>query len=168
MSYKQKRSSSMGLNKCRCRNNDYDEEKCYEINPYQRRSPIKNNYQNEIVNFFPMNIFEKVGKGEINVGFVQTNIKHPDGRNEFTYRVDISKNNPRKIINTYTETKTVKKKDFDIQTQTKSYQTGLIFKDTHYYETQKVIPKVVSQKYQRTVTQYSDGTSNYGDWRPIN
>ena len=167
MSNKQRRSSSMSTYK---RNDfdDYNEENCYEINPYYNKSPIKNNYGITNYNdFFQKNIFDKVEKGELNIGFVNTKIQHPDGKIEFQSRIDISKNNPRKIVNRFKETRTDQVKDFEIKTLTKSYQTALIFKDTHYYDTQKIIPKISYNKYQRTVTKYSDGTTNYGDWRQI-
>ena len=169
MSNKQRRSSSMSTYK---KNDfdDYNEENSYEKNPYYNNSPIKNNYQYGITNYnncFNKNIFDKVEKGELNVGFTNTKIQHPDGRVEFQSRIDIFKNRPRTITKTFNQTRVEKIRDFKIETQTKSFKTGLIFKDTHYYDTQKVIPKDTYNKYQRTVTKYSDGTTNYGDWRLI-
>ena len=167
MSNKHRRCSSMSTYK----KNDFDnynEENCYEKNPYYNNSPIKYNYGIANYNdFFQKNIFDKVEKGELNFGIVNTRIQHPDGKIEFQSRIDIFKNQPRKIVDRFSETRIDKVKDFEIQTQTKSYKTGLIFKDTHYYDTQTVIPKISYNKYQRTVTKYSDGTSNYGDWRQI-
>ena len=73
----------------------------------------------------------------------------------------------KKIEKILTEIKCETKKDFKIQTEQKSFKTGLIFKDTHYYTTQKVIPSEKEVKFERTVTYYTDGTINYGDWREI-
>ena len=154
----------------RVRQDDYNEENNYQINKYYNKSPSKNNYQNGIINYnggFPSSLFDMVQKGEFNVNVSQKKIHHPDGRIEFQSNIGISKNKPRSVVNTYNETKTEVKKDFDIINQTKSYQTGLIFKDTHYYETQKVIPRNTYEKYVRSVSQYDDGTYNYGDWRKV-
>ena len=173
MSNKQKRSSSMCPNMNRGRRNDYDdfnEDKSYEKNPYYSKSPVKNNYQHEITNYngyFPNDLFDKVQKGELSANFVQTKIQHPDGRIEFQSRIDISKNHPKKIINTYDEKKVDVTTDFILEPQLKSYKTGIIFKDTHFYETLNIIPITIHKIYQRTVTQYNDGTSDYGDWRQI-
>lgn len=73
--------------------------------------------------------------------------------------------NQRKVKEIRTEKKTEIIKDYDIKNNLKSFQTGLIFKDTHYYETQRVIPKNRKVEYKRDVTYYTDGSVNYGDWR---
>ena len=77
------------------------------------------------------------------------------------------KTNERKIIDVKKETRNILIKDYKIEYQTKSFKTGIIFKDTHYYQIQKVIPLDHYQKQERTVTYYSDGTISYGDWRNI-
>ena len=73
----------------------------------------------------------------------------------------------KKIEKIVTEKKCETKKDFQIKTEQKSFQTGLIFKKTHYYTTEKVIPSEKEINYERTVTYYNDGTINYGDWREV-
>ncbi len=168
MTNKPRRSSSMCSNINKGKRNDFDdcdENKCYEMNPYYSKSPIKNNYEFGITNYD--GFFNEIQKRNIKVGIIKSTIQHPDGRIEYQSRMDISKDNPRRIINTYNETKIDRIKDFDIKTETKSYKTGLIFKDTHYYDTQKIIPKFYNKQYQRTVTHYNDGTFNYGDWWQI-
>ena len=47
----------------------------------------------------------------------------------------------RKVIDVSTETKIEEQNDYEIVTVKQSFETGLIFKDTHYIDTQKVIPK---------------------------
>ena len=133
---------------------------------------VKNPYYNEYnygyapvkYNDFFSNCLDKKG---YNLKLTQSRIDHPDGRVEFQSSINVSKNKPREIVNSFTQNKRELVKDFDIINQTKSYKTGIIFKDTHYYETQKVIPKNYYVNYERTVDQYDDGTKNYGDWRQI-
>ena len=60
-----------------------------------------------------------------------------------------------------------RRKDYEIQSETKYFKTGIIFKDKHYYETQKVIPKDYYVRFERTVNEYSYVTKNYGEWREI-
>ena len=73
----------------------------------------------------------------------------------------------RTIEKIITETKKEIKKDYKIESKTKSYKTGLIFKDTHYYETQETTPIEKEELYERTVTYYKDGIINYGEWRLV-
>ena len=136
---------------------------------------VKNQYYNEYnYGYSPYNYdkffssLDCYGKKGYNVHLSQSKINHPDGRVEYQSSIDFSKNEPRKVVKSFTQNKRELKKDYDIINQTKSYQTGLIFKDTHYYETQKVVPKNYYVNYERTVDQYNDGTKNYGDWRQIN
>ena len=84
-------------------------------------------------------------------------------------RIEIPKpvESGKKIVKIVTEKKCETKKDFQIKTEQKSFETGLIFKDTHYYTTEKVIPSEKEINYERTVTYYNDGTINYGDWREV-
>ena len=63
------------------------------------------------------------------------------------------------------QAKTELKKDFDLINQTKSYETGIIFKDTHYYNIQRVIPKDYYVNNEIIVEEYNDNTINYGDWK---
>ena len=168
-----RRNASMFFNPYRSKTIDFDddEEECYDITPYSNKSFQNNKYEKEIVNYnggFPKNFFNMMENHGYNCDLVQTRIRHPDGRIEIQSKIGFSKNRPRKIINTYQETKTEVKKDYDIQTYTNSFQTGLIFKKKHYYETQRVIPKQINEYYQRTVTEYDDGSLSYGDWRRIN
>ena len=135
---------------------------------------VKNPYYNEYnYGYAPVkyddfiSCFDNLGKKGYNFNLIQSKINHPDGRVEYQSSFNLSKNEPRKIVKSFTQKKRELVKDFDIINQTKSYETGLIFKDTHYYETQKVVPKSHYVKYERTVDQYSDGTRNYGDWRQI-
>lgn len=135
---------------------------------------VKNPYYNEYnYGYAPVkyddfiSCFDNLGKKGYNFNLIQSKINHPDGRVEYQSSFNLSKNEPRKIVKSFTQEKRELVKDFDIINQTKSYETGLIFKDTHYYETQKVVPKSHYVKYERTVDQYSDGTRNYGDWRQI-
>jgi WD40 repeat protein len=78
-----------------------------------------------------------------------------------------NKANIRTVTDVRTETRNILIKDYSIVTETKNFKTGIIFKDTHYYQTQRVIPKDHYQKQERTVTHYSDGTVSYGDWRNV-
>ena len=170
-----RRNASMFFNSYRAKtfdiddddDEDDDEEECYDISPYSNKS-FRNN---EIVNYngggFPKNFFDMMENNGYNLDLSQSRIKHPDGRLEIQSKIGFSKHKPRKIVNTYQEKKTEVKKDYDKKTYTNSFKTGLIFKKRHYYETQKVIPKQIYENYQRTVTQYDDGSVNYGDWRRI-
>ena len=174
MSTSHKRSSSFS-NRARTKKNyiKYEEEKVnpkYEINQYYNNNNYNKNHQNGLMTFddFFSNMMKFVNKEGYNITFSQTKIAHPDGRIEFKSDIGFSKNKPRTIVRTFKETKNEFRKDFKIINQTKSYKTGIIFKDTHYYETQKVIPNNYYVKFERTVTEYSDGTYNYGDWREIN
>ena len=65
----------------------------------------------------------------------------------------------------FIQTKTELKKDFDLINQTKSYETRLILKDTHYYNIQRVIPKDYYVNNEISVEEYNDNTINYGDWK---
>ena len=89
-----------------------------------------------------------------------------DGSRNFetTYSF-IPKYQQRKIVDIKEETKYEKEKDFEVKTVTRSYKTGLIFKKTHYYDTQTIRPFTRNVKYKRTVTYYNDGIINYGEWR---
>ena len=49
----------------------------------------------------------------------------------------------------------------------RSYKTGLIFKDKHYYTDYEEVPCPYKKNYERTVIYYSDGTIDYSDWREI-
>lgn len=109
-------------------------------------------------------MFNKLG---FNVNLTQSRIKYPDGKIKLQSSICLYKNKPRQIVKTYFEKKTDVLNDFDIDYKTKSYKTGFIFKKTHYYETARVIPKKRYIRYERTVTQYDDGSINYGDWRRI-
>ena len=155
-----KRSSSMS-NKFNSRI-DWDEG---EENNKLVKNPCYNeyNYGNAPVKY--NDFFSNFEKKGYNVNLIQSKIDHPDGRVEYQSRINLFKNEPRKIVNSFTENKRELVKDYDIINQTKSYKTGIIFKDTHYYETQKVVPKNYYVNYERTIDQYNDGTKNYGDWR---
>jgi len=63
----------------------------------------------------------------------------------------------RKVIDVGKETKIEEQDDYEIVTVKQSFETGFIFKDTHYYDTQRVIPYYNERKYERTVTYYNDG-----------
>ena len=142
-----------------------EEENKFAINTYYKQ---KNNQQN-IINFdnFVPNFVEYMKNEGCDFNMTQTKIIHPDGRIEYNRNFGFSKNKPRKIVRTYTETKREKRKDYEIQSETKYFKTGIIFKDKHYYETQKVIPKDYYVRFERTVNEYSYGTKNYGEWREI-
>ena len=73
----------------------------------------------------------------------------------------------RTIAKIITEKKCETKKDYQIKTEQKSFQTGIFFKDTHFYTTEKVVPSEKEVNYERTVTYYTDGTINYGEWREV-
>ena len=128
------------------------------ISPYNNK-----NYYNSL--YSGINKLEKKG---YNLNLAQSKIFHPDGRVEYQSKLNFTKDEPRKVVRRYTQTKTELIKDFDLINQTKSYETGLIFKDTHYYNILRVIPKDYYVNYERTVEEYNDGTINYGDWRQIN
>lgn len=93
-----------------------------------------------------------------------------EGEWETISKIEMQKTNEieRSIEKVITESKIVDEKDIQISNETKSYKTGLIFKDTHYYETQVITPIKKQVKYERTVTYYKDGQINYGDWRKVN
>jgi hypothetical protein len=160
-----KRSSSMS-NKYNSGINWGEEEENNKIvkNPYYNEynygyAPVKYD------DFFAS--FDCFGKKGYNVNLTQSKINHPDGRVEYQSSFNLTKNEPRKVVKSFTQNKRELVKDYDIINQTKSYQTGIIFKDTHYYDTQKVVPKNHYVNYERTVDLYNDGTKNYGDWRQI-
>ena len=132
-------------------------------NPYYKEynygyTPVKYDFFSNI---------DSLDKKGYNLKLTQSRIDHPDGRVEYQSSINLSKNKPREIVKSFTQKKRELVKDFDVINQTKTYETGLILKDTHYYETQKVIPKSYYVHYERTVDQYNDGTKNYGDWRQI-
>ena len=93
-----------------------------------------------------------------------------EGEWETVSKIEIQKTNEieRAIEKITTETKMEDENDFKIQNETISFKTGFIFKDTHYIETQKVLPVKKKTKYERTVTYYKDGQVNYGEWRKVN
>ena len=128
------------------------------ISPYNNK-----NYYNDC--YSGISSLEKKG---YNVNLAQSKIFHPDGRVEYQSKLNFTKDEPRKVVRRFTQTKTELKKDFDLINQTKTYKTGIIFKDTHYYNIQRVIPKDYYVNYERTVEEYNDGTINYGDWKRIN
>lgn len=93
-----------------------------------------------------------------------------EGEWEEISRIEIPKpiESGKKIEKIITEKKCEKKKDFTIKTEVKTYQTGILFfKKDHNYTTEKVIPIEKEINYERTVTYYTDGTINYGDWREV-
>lgn len=94
-----------------------------------------------------------------------------EGEWEEISRLEIPKpvESGKTIIKIITEKKSEKKKDYQIKTETKSFETGvLFFKKTHYYNTDKIIPIEKDINYERTVTYYSDGTISNGEWREVN
>ena len=160
-----KRSSSMNPTKYRARQDNYDDEEYEEcgIVQYRNKSRAKNNCMNDLVDTNFDGFLNAILKG---YSFEKTKVVHPDGTVEFMSRF-YNNNKTRQVTKTIKETKTERVKDYGIRSETKSYQTGLIFKDTHYYQTQKVVPKDYYVNYERTVTYYDDGTVNYGDWRRV-
>ena len=92
-----------------------------------------------------------------------------DGEWETISKIEIPKpiEQGRKILKIITEKETRIEKDFHIENHTKSYKTGLIFKDTHYYNEQTVTPNNKEVQFERTVTYFSDGLINYGEWRRV-
>lgn len=91
-----------------------------------------------------------------------------EGEWEIISKNEIQKFEPgRKIEKIEKETKVEEVDDIEVVTEQKSFQTGYIFKDTHYYDSQKVIPKKKKIKQERTVIYYKDGFTNYGEWRRI-
>lgn len=91
-----------------------------------------------------------------------------EGEWEIVSKVEIPQFEQGRVIESIkTETKKELRQDYKIENETKSYKTGLIFKDTHYYETQKIIPVTREETYERTVTYYKDGKINHGEWRLI-
>ena len=125
------------------------------ISPYNNK-----NYYNDL--YSGINKFEKKGH---NVNFAQSKIFHPDGRVEYPSKLNYTKDEPRKVVRRFIQTKTELKKDFDLINQTKSYETRLILKDTHYYNIQRVIPKDYYVNNEISVEEYNDNTINYGDWK---
>ena len=101
------------------------------ISPYNNKNYYKDLYSG-------INKFEKKG---YNANFAQSKIFHRDGRVEYQSKLNYTKDEPRKVVRRFIQTKTDLKKDFDLINQTKSYEIRLILKDTHYYNIQRVIPK---------------------------
>lgn len=64
-----------------------------------------------------------------------------------------------------TQEKTVEQDSYEIKNEIRSFKTGIIFKDTHEYVTQKVIPKKKYIKVEREVKTYDDGSKEYGEWK---
>ena len=158
---------------------DEDEEIDYNNTPsYKRNSSYyKNNYQkqnqnNMIVGYNDFYNFMNCIQNGFKVELQQKQIINDDGTKEIvTSRtflpIQQKQHQPRKIVDIRTEKRTERIKDFNVQRVLHSYETGLIFKDTHYYTTQEVFPFERLKTYERTVTYYDDGTVNYGDWRAI-
>jgi len=73
----------------------------------------------------------------------------------------------RKVIDVGKETKIEEQDDYEIVTVKQSFETGFIFKDTHYIDTQKVIPKKKQITLERSVTRYDNGDTEYGEWRRV-
>jgi hypothetical protein len=161
-----RRSSPMS-NKCNSgrnwREGEGEENNQLAKNPYYKEY----NYGYTPGKYDIFSSIDSLDKKGYNLKLTQSRIDHPDGRVEYQSSINLSKNKPREIVNSFTQNKRELVKDFDVINQTKSYKTGIIFKDTHYYETQKVVPKSYYVNYERTVDQYDDGTKNYGDWRQI-
>ena len=67
-----------------------------------------------------------------------------------------------------TQEKTVEQDSYEIKNEIRSFKTGIIFKDTHEFVTQKVIPKKKYIDLEREVKIYDDGSKEYGDWKPKN
>ena len=93
-----------------------------------------------------------------------------DGTSEFGHSLNFCrpKYQQRSIVNVKTERRVETINDYDIRTEINCFETGIIFKDKHYYRTQFIIPKTNYIIYEREVTYYSDNTVNYGDWRRLN
>ena len=101
-----------------------EEENKFAINTYYKQ---KNNQQN-IINFdnFVPNFVEYMKNEGCDFNMTQTKIIHPDGRIEYNRNFGFSKNKPRKIVRSYKETKREWRKDYEIQSQTKYFKTGLL------------------------------------------
>ena len=76
--------------------------------------------------------------------------------------------NQKKLVETKKEKKTVAQDSYDIKNEIRSFKTGIIFKDTHEFVTQKVIPKKKYIDLEREVKIYDDGSREYGEWKPKN
>ena len=149
-------------------NNNYNyhnEYQNYQIDTYKKNDYVDDSYG--LINFDCINHALKSGFG---CEFKQTRTINKDGNPEITSSINIYKPQPktRKIIKEETETKIVKKNDYEIITKQNCITTGLIFKDHHYYETQKIVPKPKYINKKRKVTYFDDGTINYGDWMRYN
>ena len=128
----------------------------------------KNLFEGE-EDFLVPNNFWKTLNNNFDIKLTQNKKIRKDGTVEIENSIFCTpnKSNVRKISDIKTETRTNLIKDYRIETQTKNFKTGIIFKDTHYYQTQKVIPLNRYEKEERTVTYYNDGTVSYGEWRKI-
>ena len=165
-----KRSASLNYSHSFQPNNDneYNENNNYEKNPCCN---MDKNQENKIVNFnMNNNIANLVNKG-YKVEIEQKQTIKKDGNTENCIKATIfppdynKEREQRKVANIITEKKVLNKKDFYIKNEIKSFQTGIFFKDTHYYNSPKVIPFNRKQSYERTVLVYNDGNINYGEWR---
>ncbi len=71
----------------------------------------------------------------------------------------------KKLIKREIQEKTVQQDSYEIKNEIRSFKTGIIFKDTHEFVTQKVIPKKKYIKVEREIKTYDDGSKEYGEWK---
>ena len=145
-------------------NNDYQNN---QIDLYKNNNDFNGGYGIMKYNF---GSFTDLLNNGIGCEITETRTYNKDNKPQISTTMNFYKyeRKPRQIIKEETESKVEAINDFEIITKQNCITTGIIFKDHHYYETQKVIPKPKYITYKRKVTYYDDGTINYGDLRRFN
>jgi hypothetical protein len=121
-------------------------------------------YERENENIlFPFNFdFSKTTNGFC---FEQEEKIDRQGNRTIIKRVKYSPKKEKKLVGRTTQEKTVEQDSYEIKNEIRSFKTGIIFKDTHEFVTQKVIPKKKYIKVEREVKTYDDGSKEYGEWK---
>ncbi len=107
-----------------------------------------NFYERENENMlFPFNFdFSKTKNGFC---FEQEEKIDKEGNRTVIKRFKYSPKKQKKVVKRTIEEKTVEQDSYDIKNEIRTFKTGIIFKDTHEFVTQKVIPKKKYIKVER-------------------
>ena len=155
-------------------NDESDDEYNYKENAFNNNNFSNNNQtQNQIkdlVNYNNLNNYNKFidyysNKG-YQISFRRTQEVDKDGKTKFNSEVIFTKQ-PRKIEKVIKEYTSEYVEGTTLKPIVRSYKTGIIFKDTHYYTDYEEVKCPYKKNYERTVTYYSDGTIDYSDLREI-
>ncbi len=163
---KKNRSCSMP----KIQNNNYNYTNKYQNNQidlYKNNNNFNGGYG---IMEYNIDTITHLAKNGIACEIKQTKTINKDNKPEISTTMNFYKyeRKPRQITKEEIESKVETINDYEIITKQNCITTGIIFKDHHYFETQKVIPKPKNIPYERKVTYYDDGTINYGDWRRYN